>query len=71
MYQQIPQKVSFFYGGTDNSGQKNNFLAPSSVVAESGRLNFKLDSPHIVQNWVNFVTVPTSATTLPIFLRTT
>ena len=37
---------------------KKSSLAPF-VVAESGRLNFKLDSPHIVRNWVNFVTVPT------------
>ena len=29
------------------------------VLAESGHLNFKLDSPHIVRNWVNFVTAPT------------
>ena len=37
---------------------KKSSLAPF-VVAVSGRLNFKLDSPHIVRNWVNFVTVPT------------
>ena len=37
---------------------KKSSLAPF-VVAVSGRLNFKLDSPHIVRNWVNFVTAPT------------